>query len=69
MKSNKQCGQATTKMPHLGSRVDHVQVIDQLSQVLNGVDVVVGRRTDQRHTWGQQTNHDGTICQHKLQIQ
>jgi hypothetical protein len=35
---------------YLGCWVDHVQVIDQLRQVLNGVDVVVGRGADQGHT-------------------
>ena len=29
---------------HLGSGMDLVQVVDQLGQVLNGIDVVVGRR-------------------------
>ena len=34
---------------HLGSWVDLVQVVDELCQVLNGVDVVVWGRADQWH--------------------
>mmetsp|Transcript_26391 Transcript_26391/g.86726 ORF Transcript_26391/g.86726 Transcript_26391/m.86726 type:complete len:619 (+) Transcript_26391:266-2122(+) len=34
----------------LGLGVDHVQVVDQLSKILDGVDVVVGGRRDQSHS-------------------
>ena len=35
---------------HVGHRVDLLEVVDELGQVLDGVDVVVGRRGDQAHT-------------------
>ena len=37
---------------HLTARVDLLKIIDQLRQILDGIDVVMGRRRNQRHTLG-----------------
>ena len=37
---------------HSGSRVGALQIIDELCQVLNRVDVMVGGWGDETHSWG-----------------
>lgn len=51
--------------PYLGCGVDHVQVIDQLCQVLNGVDVVVWRGADEGHS-GLAAAQVGDVGRHLL---
>src|SRR3712207_8206886 len=36
---------------HIGARVGVLEVVDELGKVLDGVDVVVGRRGDQTYPW------------------
>ena len=47
---------------HFGAWVDLLEIIDQLRQILDGIDVVMRWRRDQRHAFGRMTQARNQIC-------